>query len=96
MKRVSFVVVAALLVGAGFYVARNYGGDGELHLNKDGVHVEQSWLPSWVYQRRTVDYSAMALLRNEVMDSLEESDVIDGLDASTDSPEVSHDQLACL
>lgn len=59
MKRVSFVVVSALLVGAGFYVARNYGGDGELHLNKDGVHVEQSWLPSWIYQRRTVDYSAI-------------------------------------
>ena len=35
-----------------------------------------------------------ALLHNKVMDSLEESDVIDGLDAQTDPAEVSHDQLA--
>lgn len=36
----------------------------------------------------------MALLHNKVMDSLEESDVIDGRHAPTDTCEVSHDQLA--
>jgi len=39
---------------------------------------------------------AMALLQNKVMDSLVESDCIDGRDAPIDSPEVLHDQLACL
>lgn len=34
-----------------------------------------------------------ALLHNKVMDSHEESDVIDGRDAQTDTTEVSHDQL---
>lgn len=34
-----------------------------------------------------------ALLHNKVMDSLEESDDIDGRDAQTDTSEVSHDQL---
>lgn len=38
--------------------------------------------------------SGVALLHNKVMDSPEESDVIDGLDAQTDTAEVSHDQLA--
>jgi hypothetical protein len=35
-----------------------------------------------------------ALLRNKVMDSPEESDVIDGGDAETDPTEISNDQLA--
>ena len=35
-----------------------------------------------------------ALLQTKVMDSLWESDVIDGPDAQTDTPEVLHDQLA--
>jgi len=34
------------------------------------------------------------LLHNKVMDSLEESIVIDGRDAQTDASTVSHDQLA--
>lgn len=38
--------------------------------------------------------NAGALLHNKVMDSLEESFVIDGLDAQTDAPTLSHDQLA--
>lgn len=36
----------------------------------------------------------MALLHNKVMNSLEESDVIDGPDAQTDPAEVSHYELA--
>jgi RNA polymerase primary sigma factor len=35
-----------------------------------------------------------ALLHNNMMDSFEESDVIDGRNAQTDTAEVSHDQLA--
>lgn len=44
-----------------------------------------SWIVVGIY---------VALLQNKVMDSHEESFVIDGRDAQTDASTLSHDQLA--
>ena len=64
------------------YTAQQGIAIGEVTVNR---YLGHFGAPSYCLER--------ALLHNKVKDSHEESDVIDGPDAQTDTAEVSHDQL---
>ncbi len=55
-------LVVALVACAGVgttLLVQNLTPPGVLTLSKSGATVTSSWLPGWLYQRRTVDYAAI-------------------------------------
>lgn len=61
MKR-NLLVVVALVACAGVggtYIVQKGSPSDTLMLNKDGTTVESSWLPGWLWGRRSTDYAAI-------------------------------------